>query len=365
MSLRVLHCPTNVGGNPAALARAEREIGLASVSVAFETTEHGHPVDEVLFEGAGRGLRELRRWRLLVRALREFDVVHFNFGSTIAPRRFPPDMRTDRHLGHGLFDLYARVFELGDLRMLRRARKAVFVTYQGDDARLGGSDRGNPEFDRMKLRWVAAFDQYAQGIYALNPDLFSVLPTRATFLPYATVDPRDWTPRQGARQEGPLRIVHAPSQRELKGTRFVIEAVDRLKREGLGVDLTLVEQCPYADVREIYESADVAVDQLIAGWYGGFAVEVMALGKPVVCFIRDADVARIPVEMRRDLPLIQASPESIYDVLGSLLRNRRAELPRIGQESRAFVERWHDPVQIARRLKKDYEAATGSPHGRT
>src|SRR5690242_3548815 len=34
--LRVLHCPTDVGGHPSGLARAERELGLDSHVVAFE-----------------------------------------------------------------------------------------------------------------------------------------------------------------------------------------------------------------------------------------------------------------------------------------------------------------------------------------
>ena len=56
MSLRVLHCPTAVGGNPPALSRALRELGADSHSVTLAPNPFGYPVDEDL--SAGRDERE-------------------------------------------------------------------------------------------------------------------------------------------------------------------------------------------------------------------------------------------------------------------------------------------------------------------
>jgi glycosyltransferase involved in cell wall biosynthesis len=98
------------------------------------------------------------------------------------------------------------------------------------------------------------------------------------------------------------------------------------------------------------------VDQLLAGWYGGLAVELMALGKPVISYIRQNDLTFIPDQMRQALPIINATPQTIYAVLKEWLTVRRGELPRYGEISRAYVERWHDPRRIAQRLKEEYEA---------
>jgi hypothetical protein len=35
----------------------------------------------------------------------------------------------------------------------------------------------------------------------------------------------------------------------------------------------------------------------------------------------------------------------------------RSELEQIGRRSRAFMERWHQPEEIGRRVKADYESA--------
>ena len=348
--LRVLHCPAAVGGHPPALARAERALGLDSRTIVLERPPFGYDVDEVLFRrGDGRARREVARWRLLLRAARDFDVVHFNFGSTILPRSHP----TRSGLASRLYDGYARAVELRDLGLLRRAGKRLFVTFQGDDARPSG----DPELDRRKRGWIARFDRYVDGLYALNPDLLRVLPPRAEFLPYAAVDLDDWRPAATGRDGGVPVVVHAPSDRDVKGTSHVLAAVERLRAEGLELELVLAEGLPHARVREEYERADLVVDQLLSGWYGSVAVEAMALGKPVIARLEPDDLGPLPTGMRAELPILDASPETLPAVLREWLTERRAELPEAGRRGRAYVERWHDPRRIAARLKEAYEGA--------
>jgi glycosyltransferase involved in cell wall biosynthesis len=105
----------------------------------------------------------------------------------------------------------------------------------------------------------------------------------------------------------------------------------------------------------MYEQADLVIDQLLVGWYGGMAVEAMALGKPVISYIREGDLRFIPPAMSSQLPIIRATPSTLYDVLSEWLTVRRQELSRVGSRSRAYVERWHDPLWIANRLKREYE----------
>jgi hypothetical protein len=172
------------------------------------------------------------------------------------------------------------------------------------------------------------------------------------------VDARRWAAPGVTTREGPPVVVHAPSHRGIKGTRFVIDAVERLQRDGVEIDFRLVEGLPYPDARRAYDDADVLVDQLLVGWYGGLAVEFMALAKPVVCFLADEWTGRYaPAELMRDLPIVRAQPGDLHEVLRELLAGSRAELARLGLRGRTFVERWHDPVALAKRLRDAYEAA--------
>jgi len=371
----VLHCPTTVGGHAPGLAAAERAIGLASVSVALAPAQYTRPADETVARADGSAaVRELTRLRLLLRALRHFDVVHFNYGSSLTPRLYPAAVTGRRGGAHRIFDAYARLVELRDLPLLRRAGKAIFVTYLGDDARQAdvararfavtqfsepGLPHDDPDLDRRKRAWIAAFDRYAHGIYAVNPDLLHVLPERARFVPYASVDVRALRPEQPPHTARRLVVAHAPTDRRTKGTRFVLDAVERLRAEGAHFEFRLLEGLPHEEAQRRYADVDLFVDQLLVGWYGVAAVEFMALGTPVVAYLREEDLAFLPSAMRAQLPILSATPETVYGVLREWLTARAGELAHRGEESRRYARRWHDPLEIAGAMRRDYERALG------
>jgi len=83
----------------------------------------------------------------------------------------------------------------------------------------------------------------------------------------------------------------------------------------------------------------------------------MALGKPVICYVREEDPGFIAPEMRSQLPVTRAEPGTIYGVLKECLTSHRHKLAELGALSRTYVERWHDPLRIAASLKEAYETA--------
>ena len=139
-------------------------------------------------------------------------------------------------------------------------------------------------------------------------------------------------------------ILHAPSSRRRKGTEHVLEAC-----EGLDADLVLVEGLHHDDAFERYREADIVVDQLNAGWYGLFAIECMALGKPVVTFLHDEAVRRTEEELGVRVPIVRATKDDLRARLEPLVADL-AERRRIGAESRSYVEQVHDLELTADRL---------------
>jgi glycosyltransferase involved in cell wall biosynthesis len=139
-------------------------------------------------------------------------------------------------------------------------------------------------------------------------------------------------------------VVHAPSNRAKKGTEHVVAAC-----AGLPVELDLVEGVPHDEARRRYERADIVVDQLNAGWHGIFALEAMALGKPVVCHLKPDVVEQAERAYGTRVPIVPATADTLVETLRPLVAD--AELRRrIGAESRAYVERVHDIDVIADRL---------------
>ena len=169
-----------------------------------------------------------------------------------------------------------------------------------------------------------------------------VIPPGLDLRPFTPVPPRD-SPR-------PL-VVHAPSNREKKGTRFVIEACAQLP-----VELDIVEGVPHDVARERYARADIVVDQLNAGWHGVFALESMALGKPVVAHIEARPRAeRSAAGFGRRVPIVPATKETLVDALRPLVE-QPALRREIGAASRAYVEQVHDIDRVADRLLDVYRS---------
>lgn len=370
--LRVLHCPWNIAGLPVQQARSERKLGLVSRSIIWSADKFGFGADEVLLRGDER-LRDIEavRWNLLRRAVRDFDVVHFNFGQTILEPDVQPDISAgfQRSVVDGVWQIYCRLVWMNDLPILRAFGKIIAMTYQGDDARQSDFSKKNfainiankvdvsyypPGSDERKRRAISKVGRYADLIYALNPDLLHVLPKTAKFLPYGNIDLAEWLPAPAQNQK-PV-VLHAPTSRSAKGTEFIISAVDRIKRDGIEFEFSLIENMTNAEARKQYARADLLIDQLNAGWYGGLAVELMALQKPVICYLRKDDLGFIPSGMRADLPLIQAEPGTIYDVLKNCLTTGREKLADIGRRSRTYVEKWHEPGIVAASVVNDYQA---------
>jgi glycosyltransferase involved in cell wall biosynthesis len=149
----------------------------------------------------------------------------------------------------------------------------------------------------------------------------------------------------------PLRLIHAPNHRGLKGSGHILKAVEELRREGLAIELAIVENVPNEKMPALINNADVVVDQLVLGWYGMFAIEGMALGKPVVCHIRpayrDFYVAAGLIDAG-ELPLVDCTIFTIKDTLRRLASLTRRELRAMGSDARSYVERHHSIESIGR-----------------
>lgn len=372
--MKILHCPTTVGGNPQSLAKAERELGQESQSMTLSQNFLNFAADHVVFKGHKFSPFNIFRRIAAIRfALREFDVLHFNFGRSLAPFRVFHRRSKVPYFVIWLYNnLYARWFECLDVKLAKKKGRVVAVTYQGSDARQGDYCKSNYDVhycheeggdkyftdtgDKIIREQIAKFDRHADLIYSVNPDLLKVLPGRAKFIPYASIDPADWTPEY--LPETPpeeIHIVHAPTDRTIKGTKYILDAFERLRKEGVSFRYTLVENMSHNQALEVYKSADLLIDQLLIGYYGGLAVELMCLGKPVVCFIRYEDMVYLPDQMRKDLPIINAMPDTIYDVLKTYLTDKKTDLREIGQKGRYYAETWHDPKKVAANLIEDYK----------
>lgn len=139
--------------------------------------------------------------------------------------------------------------------------------------------------------------------------------------------------------DGRIRIVHCPTNRELKHTALLIEAVAELAKEGLPVDLVLVEGKTWQESLEAKAGADIVFDQLAFG-YGCNSIEAWCMGKPVVSGADDWTLARMAHEWPA-IPFEEANERTLIDVLRAMVIS--AELREDAAErGLAHVRRFHD-----------------------
>lgn len=374
---RVLHIPTTVGGNPQGLSAALNRLGVYSESWTLSQNFLAYPATRVIFNNKDNRLaKEVKRIRAIFEATLNFDIIHFNFGTCLAspfPLLNPMERDFKRRMVRFFGGLYTNILALFELNLYLGMKHPMFVHYQGDDARQGDvsltifehsvaqyvePDYYTPQSDAHKRFMIKIMNRYCQRVYAVNPDLLHVLGENARFIPYCHIFLEDWRPVYTSTDTTrPLRIGHAPTNRRVKGTDIILATLSELKQEGYRFEIVLVEGLSHAEARRRYERCDVLIDQIHAGWYGGLAVELMALGKPVMVYIREEDLRFIPEEMRKDLPFLRTSVSTLKEDLRDLLSMDREQLRQIGVQSRRYVEKWHDPLRIAEEIKQDYELA--------
>jgi hypothetical protein len=367
--MKILHGPVNVGNQPWVLSRAERRLGASSDLVIRSQTWLKYPADRVLSSEGARFIEvAMRSMAYGLRSQWQYDVLHFYFGQTFLSPGFPlskPGLPFSKNAG--LNNFLNRLTTI-DLHVARLLGKKLFMTLQGCDVRLAQEGNRRNEWTMcahgrcaMYQRCVDALDARRHFLIShilplfdrvlyLNPEHGHLVPD-GTFLPYASAEIDKFKLHLPASQGRP-RIVHAPTDTGIKGTPMILEALKQLQSK-YDFELILVENMPHSEALELYRSASVAIDQVLGGWYGGFAVEMMAMGKPVACYIRDIDMKFIPEAMRRELPVFNIRPGHLVEDIAAILEQRSGWETR-GRESRKFVERWHNPDLIAKAMVEAY-----------
>ena len=325
--LRVLHAAAEIAGQPALLARGLRALGVDAQSLSVHNSWLDYPSDHRL---EGKGLLGLgQRIQALVRFGRGLDILHLHFGTSLLPRLL------DVPLLHGLGTRLVFHFHGCEIRPRARTLAAHPISACSECPVYCIPER------QAKLLDLAR--RYGALLIVSTPDLLEAVP-EATHLPVA-IDLDAWAERRARAVPAPgFVVLHAPSDRWIKGTRYVEAAVEHLRQRYPDVRLELIEREPAARAHARYAAATVAVDQVHLGWYGLFAVEGMALAKPVLTYIR-------PALDRPELPVVRTDRERLASDLDELYQapERRAEL---GARGLRYVAAEHAlPVVSARLLE--------------
>lgn len=262
-------------------------------------------------------------------------------------------------------------FNRAELKLLHKLGKEIFFWTYGADIRTAAQTKalGEPNCctecpapgrlcicdDAAGHDNVSLISRHATAVFAMG-DMAEYTPGSRNDLFFWPLDleadgGRKYAPSYpSADGKGPVRIVHAPNHPHFKGTHFLVEAVEQLQREGCPVELELVEGVANTEALRIYRSADIIFDQCLIGFHGYFALEGMALGKAVMCFIRKP---REYLLHPKQCPIINTHLDTMKDDIRRLVADRR-QLREIGIRGRRYVEQHFSLEAFAERLKRAY-----------
>ncbi|MFF0266509.1 hypothetical protein [Kribbella sp. NPDC004536] len=248
-----------------------------------------------------------------------------------------------------------------DITALRDKGIDVALLFHGSDIRLPSRHAkrerwspftpGDELTDRLEpqaRRHAELVESLGLPVFVSTVDLLDDVPT-AHWLPVA-IDPEPW--QQAARplfeRDKPV-VAHVPSNAKLKGTQEIDEVLSGLQERGL-IEYRRITGVPNHEMPAVVGSADIVVDQLHIGLYGVAAVEALAAGRIVVSYVGESVRRRVRSLAGREVPIVEADPDTLGDVVSGLLADREAAAAH-ASAGPTFVAELHDGRRSAEVLR--------------
>lgn len=147
------------------------------------------------------------------------------------------------------------------------------------------------------------------------------------------------------------------SRSAYKGTDIMLRALERVEAERPDeVVVHKVESVPFEEYKRLMNSSDVILDQLYSYTPAMNALQAMSQGLVVV---GGAEPEYYELQGDDIKPIINVLPNE-DDVYGKLcwIVDHREELPHLKRNSRAFVCKYHDHIQVAKQYIQFWGAAS-------
>jgi glycosyltransferase involved in cell wall biosynthesis len=324
--MKVIHLPLEIAGQMGALCGAIKRHGHQAIGYNYFHTFLSYTDNILPADG-------YEITNIIGDAIQHFDVFHFHY-------------------------MLTPLYDYSDLAMIAEAGKPIVMHHWGSDVRKASisnllnpyvnTDPSSEEQIHEKLLAVSKYVSTAivqdyEVIPYVSPYYkeVHVLPVAIDISKFAPAYPNPY-------KRNPL-VLHAPTQPQFKGTDIIERAISQLQNE-IPFQYQRVENMSHEAAKQLYRQADIIIDQILNGSYGLFCAESMALGKPVITFVRDD----LLCQYTEELPICNANPDTIYHVLKTLLQSGELRYQK-GMEARSYAERHHDSNIVGAQLIKIYD----------
>lgn len=334
--MNIFQGPEEIAGQSYYLVKGLKENGCRVRHVVRRKNPFAYTCDINLnIDRSKKYLFPLYLLKLVVEEVKDLfycDIFHFHYGQTL------------------MYNL--------DLALLKLFKKKIFMEFHGSDLRdpiraheLNPYDIELEEgLTKRHKKLILSACKYADGIILHDDELIPYLPKEhpPVFVVPLRIDVSQIQMLQPAQEKNVIKIVHAPTNRYMKGSDYIEAAIEEIQKE-YPVEYIRVENMKQSEAFEIYQRADIIIDQIRIGTYGVFAIEGMALGKPVVTYIMPSMKKALP----EDLPIVSANKDNIKQQLIMLISDEKLRVSS-GQQGRIYAETYHDYRTNAKMLLNIY-----------
>jgi len=308
-SLKILHVG-NIAGIATTLANEQKKMGHKATVMSFNKhcLFHKSDYDNYILDKIPFNI--FKNIFLILKLFPKHDVLHFHARSILP---FFLDLPLWKFLG-----------------------KTIVVHYHGSDIRYKNNS--------------LCVKKCANCVFVSTPDLLEWAPDAIWVPNPIDVDKYSNLGEFNNQESESILIIHAPTVREVKGTQYIVDAIDKLKQEGYTVELKILECLSHDQIIMEFIKADIIVDQLLLGWYGVVSIEGMSLKKPVCVYIRDDLIQFIPKGS-----FVNCNPENIYVILKRVIEdsNLRKDIATNGYD---FVCKFHNAEMVAKVIVAKYQS---------
>ncbi|RIW12361.1 glycosyltransferase family 1 protein [Algoriphagus lacus] len=252
-----------------------------------------------------------------------------------------------------------------EYKVLRFFKKKIIYVSLGSDTRpsiMSGIYKDDSKGGQFSVsEMVGNFIQTKNKVefFEEHADIFINYPQHAHFnrrpfingmnIGFPTVM-REIEPDQKNLKGNSVRILHAPSRPNAKGTAFFRKIVDELKSEGIDIDWVEIVNKPNSEVMKELILCDLVLDELYSDLpLGGLGSEAASFGKPVLLGGYYAEFIKTEISKDAIPPSFYVLPDQIKETLRMLCLSPELR-ENAGSELHQFVSKNWNSKTIAQKF---------------
>lgn len=145
-------------------------------------------------------------------------------------------------------------------------------------------------------------------------------------------------------------VIHAPTAKVAKGTEII--------REKMKVICSLFDNVRYIEVagvsndeyQELISKSDLLIDQVIWGYYGVAAIQAMAVGIPVACYL---NISPEDNSSLTDIPILNINEDNFIEIISKFISDDQL-IQDVSDKAKLFYANNHCPAVVANNVLSQY-----------